>query len=58
MQGELGPLNVVIFSGETIDFNRIDPLRHAQILRKPVSAEQVLTALSRARESATDHGAR
>jgi signal transduction histidine kinase/ActR/RegA family two-component response regulator len=57
MQDRLGPLNVVIFSGETIDFNRIEPLRHAQILRKPVSAEHVLAALSWARAQAAGQGA-
>jgi CheY-like chemotaxis protein len=57
MQDRLGPLNVVIFSGETIDFSRIEPLRHAQILRKPVSAEHVLTALSSARTPTSDQGA-
>lgn len=46
MQDRLGPLNMLIFSGETIDFKRIEPLRHAQILCKPVSAEQVPVALS------------
>lgn len=57
VQDHLGPLAVVIFSGETIDFTRIEPLRHAQILRKPVAADHVLAALSWARTRKLDHGA-
>jgi signal transduction histidine kinase len=52
----VGPISVIVFSDETPHLSSIEALHRVQVLRKPVSSQQLLNALAQSRWPPTGPG--